>query len=224
MKKQILVLSIALGAACTLTAQTTQPTDKQQKGTQQKGTDQTEPSKNTNQQKGNQQKSTDQNGTQKGTQNNQPGQKGMRQGGTEDTEWNSGGVTPPSTISDKFNTENPDMNANWHMDGDNYSAEYIDKNTNMRRNVVYDNNGGIIRTDNEMNADGLNYPPGIGDYHNKNFPNEGYKVWSTDDGKGNKWFYTKRKNGTTWFDKDGKYYPGKQGKSDMKMEDKTKTK
>ena len=148
----------------------------------------------------------------------------MRQSGIEDSEWNSGGVTPPSTISNKFNTENPNMNAKWQMDGDNYSAEYMDNNTNVRKNVVYDNNGSILRTDEEMNSDGMNYPPGIGDYHNKNYPNEGYKVWSTDDGKGNKWFYTKRKNGTTWFDKDGKYFPGKQGKSDMKMEDKSKTK
>ena len=216
MKKQILVLSIALGAF-TLTAQTTTPTDKQ-KSTQQKGTqkgtdhstiDQTEPTKNSNKQKGNQ---TDQ-------------QKGMRQSGSDDiNSGNSGGITPPSSVSDKFSKENPNTNATWHMDGDNYSAEYMNNSTSLGKNVVYDRNGNVIRTDNEMSPDGLNYPASIGDYHSKNFPNEGYRVWSTDDGKGNKWFYTKRKNGTIWFDKDGKYFPGKQGKSDQKMDDKSKTK
>lgn len=216
MKKQILVLGIALGAF-TLTAQTTQPTDKQQKGTQQKGT------KKGTDQNGTEQNGTQKNGTQKGS-DQKSTQKGMRQSGSEDSEWNSGGITPPSNISDKFNSENSGMNATWHMDGENYSAEYMDTKSNMGKNVVYDRSGNIVRTDDEMSADGMNYPSSIGDYHNKNFPNEGYKVWSTDDGKGNKWFYTKRKNGTTWFDKDGKYYPGKIGKSEQKMEDKTKTK
>ncbi|MBC7694987.1 MAG: hypothetical protein H7141_06010 [Burkholderiales bacterium] len=226
MKKQILVLSIALGAF-TLTAQTTQPTKQkgtQQTGTEQNGTDQNGTQKGTKQtgtKKGN-----DQNGTQKGNQpnSNQTGQKGMRQSGSEDSEMNSGGITPPSTINDKFNSKNPNMNPNWRMDGDNYSAEYMDKSTNMGRNIVYDRNGNIIRSDNEMSSDGMSYPSSIGDYHNKNFPNEGYKVWQTNDDKGTKWFYTKRKNGTTWFDKDGKYFPGKQGKADQKMEDKSKTK
>lgn len=228
MKKQILILSIAIGAY-TLNAQTTQPTDKQQKGTQQKGTQKETEQNGSDQngtQKNTQQKGSDQNGTQKGTQ--QPGkktdqQKGMRQSGTDESEMGSG-MTPPSTISNKFNTDNPNIDANWSLDGDNYNAEFKDRNTNMGKNVVYDRNGNIIRTDNEMSSDGINYPSSIGEYHSKNFPSEGYKIWQTEDEKGNKWFYSKRKGGTIWFDKDGKYYPGKQGKSEQKMEDKSKIK
>lgn len=211
MKKQLLVLGIALSMNA-LNAQTTTPTPK--KGTESKGTEQPgtkKGSKQTNDQNGNQP------GTQKGTQNGKQTteQKGMRQSGSEETEsWNN--VTPPSTVSDKFKSENPGMDAKWRMDGENYSGEYIDNSTNMGKNVVYDKNGNVVRTDIEMTADGMNYPNSIGDYHSKNFPNEGYKVWQTDDGKGNKWYYTKRKNETIWFDKDGKYYPGKTGKSEEK--------
>ncbi|MDF2449943.1 MAG: hypothetical protein K0R26_2447 [Bacteroidota bacterium] len=212
MKKQLLVLGIALSMSA-LNAQTTTPTPK--KGTDSKGTEQPGTQKGSKQ---NNQNSNQQNGTQKGTQNGKQSteQKGMRQSGTGETEsWNS--VTPPSSVSDKFSSEYPGMDVKWSKDGENYSGEYMDNSTNMGRNVVYDKDGNIIRTDNEMSPDGLNYPSTIGDYHNKNFPNEGYKVWQTDDGKGNKWFYTKRKNGTIWFDKDGNYYPGKSGKSDEKI-------
>lgn len=211
MKKQLLVLGIALSMNA-LNAQTTTPTPK--KGTDTKGTEQPGTKKGTKQ-------TTDQNknqhGTQKGVQTEkQTEQKGMRQSGSEETEnWNT--ITPPSTVNDKFNSEYPGMDVKWSMDGENYSGEYMDHSTNLGRNVVYDKNGNIIRTDSELSSDGLNYPSSIGDYHNKNFPNEGYKVWQTDDGKGNKWFYTKRKNETIWFDKDGKYYPGKSGKKDDKI-------
>lgn len=211
MKKQILVLSIALGMN-TMYAQTTKPTDKQ-KGTEQKGNDQN------GTKKGTQQTSEQQNGTQKGTQNStQKGnqQKGMRQSGSEETgTYNS--ITPPSTVSNKFNSENPNMDVNWRMDGENYSADFLDKKTSMGRTIIYDKNGNITRTDYEMTADGLNYPSAIGDYHSKNYPNEGYKVWQTDDGKGNKFYYTKRNNGILWFDKDGKFYPGKTVKTEEKV-------
>jgi hypothetical protein len=210
MKKQLLVLGIALSMNA-LNAQTTTPTPK--KGTDSK-TEQPGTKKGT---KGTIDQSNQQNGTQKGTQNgNQTTeQKGMRQSGSEEAEsWNT--VTPPSTVSDKFNSEYPGMDVKWRMDGDNYSGEYYDNSTSLGKNVVYDKNGNIIRSDNELTADGLNYPSSIGEYHSKNFPNEGYKVWQTDDGKGNKWFYTKRKNGTIWFDKDGKYFPGKSGKTEEK--------
>jgi len=213
MKKQILVLSIVLGA-CTLTAQTTQP-DKQ-KSTQQKGT-QKEKDQTGTEQNGTQKKGNHQDGTQKGNYDQNGQQKGMRQSGSEDSDY-KGSITPPSPVNDKFNSEYPNMSPTWHMDGENYSAEYMDKSSNMGKNVVFDKYGNMIRTDNELSPDGLNYPAAIGDYHSKNFPNEGYRVWQTDDGKGNKWYYTKRKNGMIWFDKDGKLYPGKQ----TKAEDKTK--
>lgn len=212
MKKQLLILSIAFSMHA-LNAQTTSP----KKGTETKGTEQpgTKKGTKTTDQNGNQQ-----NGTQKGTQQNgnqTTEQKGMRQSGSEETgTWNT--VIPPFTVSDKFNSDYPGIDPKWRMDGENYSGEYLDNKTKMGKNVVYDKNGNIVRTDHEMTADGLNYPPAIGEYHSKNFPNEGYKVWQTDDGKGNKWYYTKRKNGTIWFDKDGKYFPGKT----EKVEEKTK--
>ncbi|MES2566886.1 MAG: hypothetical protein V4565_08465 [Bacteroidota bacterium] len=223
MKKQLLILGIALSMNG-LNAQTTSPENK--KGTDTKGTEQNGTKKNTkqttdqngSQQNGNTQDGNQQNGTQKGTQkgNQTNQQKGMRQSGGTDETGSMNTVTPPSTISDKFNSENPGMDVKWRMDGENYSGEFMDNSTNINRNVVYDKNGNIIRTDNELSSDGTNYPSSIGDYHSKNFPNEGYKVWSTDDGKGTKWFYTKGKNGTIWFDKDGKYYPGKAGKAEEK--------
>lgn len=126
-----------------------------------------------------------------------------------------GGITPPSTITNRFSTEYPNLTPTWQMDGTNYSAQYTDRTTNMGRIVVYDKNGNVIRTESEMGDD--TYPQAIGDYYSKNYPSEkDYTIWSSDDGKGNTTYYSKRKSGTVWFDKNGKYMTNKSNKNVQK--------
>lgn len=113
------------------------------------------------------------------------------------------GINPPTTVSTKFQTDYPNINATWVMNGDNYSAEYKDVNTNMKKSIIYDTNGNIVSNNNEIGIG--NYPGAIGDYYTKNYPKDIFTVWSSDDGSGNKSYYAKGKENILWFDKDGKY-------------------
>ncbi len=121
--------------------------------------------------------------------------------------------TPPE-ITKKFNTNYPNIDATWQMDNNNYAANYKDEGTKMGRTIVYDKNGNIVRSDNEISNDV--YPIGISDYYKKNYPNETYKVWSSQDNNGNKTYYSKSKTDVIWFDKNGKYIATKSGKSTQK--------
>ena len=122
------------------------------------------------------------------------------------------GVDAPATVTSKFSSDYPNTSANWRMDDDNYSAQYTDQTTNMDRSVVYDRNGNVIRTDNEIGKG--TYPSTIGDYYTKNYPNQDYEVWASTDNNGTKSYYAKEKSGgTRWFDSDGKHVGNKPTKN-----------
>ena len=127
---------------------------------------------------------------------------GMAQS-TTSTTTNSDSVKPPLSVSTKFQNDYPNTNATWVMDGDNYAAEYKNMNTNLGTRIIYDMNGNRVSTHNEMGAG--KYPVVIGDYYTTNYPKEIYTVWSSDDESGNTTYYSKGKENTIWFDKDGKY-------------------
>lgn len=125
-------------------------------------------------------------------------------------------VTPvsvdlPAPVTTKFNAEYPGVTPQWQMDGDNYSAWYVDQKTSLGRTVLYDMNGNIVRTDNETRR--AYYPVEIDNYYSLHHPSEEYKVWMSEDGKGNKTYYSTYKSRTLWFDKDGKYLSDKMAKS-----------
>lgn len=121
----------------------------------------------------------------------------------------------PSTVTNKFNTDNPNVKADWQTEGDHYTAQYMDETNHMNKTVVYDKSGNVVRTDMEINKS--TYPATITDYYTKNYPTEEYKVWSSIDNNGNTTYYTKRKSETLWFDKNGSYVstttPGKTTKT-----------
>jgi hypothetical protein len=131
------------------------------------------------------------------------------------------GVDPPAVVTNKFQTDYPNINADWRMDEDNYAAEYRDPATNMGRILVYDRNANLIRTDNEMKE---GYPDMIGNYYTKTYPNEDYKVWSSKDGKGNITYYSNRNDDVLWFDKNGKYTKTKPGNRVKKSKNATRNK
>src|SRR5688572_28331687 len=90
---------------------------------------------------------------------------------------NTGSVNTPQTVTNRFNTDYPNMNATWTRDGDYYRAEYMDNQSNMSRAVVYDRDGNTVYNE-ELMADN-SYPESIGTYYKENYPNESsFKVWS----------------------------------------------
>lgn len=109
----------------------------------------------------------------------------------------------PSDITKKFTTNYPDIEATWVKQGDTYKVLYHDEGTKMGRILVYDKTANIIQTDMEIND--LSYPQPIGDYYTKNYPNESYKVWVSQDNNGIKKYYTKRNKTDVWFDSKGNY-------------------
>ncbi len=114
-------------------------------------------------------------------------------------------INTPATVTNKFKADNPNVNATWTMDGENYSAAYRDPLTNLDRVIVYDRNGNLVHSDYEL--DYASYPKAISDYYVTNHPKDkDYKVWSSSDENGDLIYFSKRSSGKTeWFDKDGNY-------------------
>jgi hypothetical protein len=120
----------------------------------------------------------------------------------------SNNISVPSTITNKFSADYPNIHPTWRMDEGYYVADYMDQG--MGRAIYYDKSANIMRTDKEINRD--IYPDQINQYYTTNYPNEKYKIWSSEDGEGNMNYYSKRKNKLLWFDKNGKYMDKKPGK------------
>lgn len=110
---------------------------------------------------------------------------------------------PPPAIVDKFTNEHPGITPAWHMDGKNFTAEYVDPNTFKGVSIVYDKDGNVIRRESEM--ENSSYPASINDYYIKKYPGEKFKTWRSLDDKGAQTYFIKRSSGTVWFDKDGNY-------------------
>jgi|GEM_PF-1928872 hypothetical protein len=115
----------------------------------------------------------------------------------------------PQVVVNKFNTNFPDMDETWQMDGNNYMAVYADKGTNLGRTITYDKNGNVVCSDSEL--DKASYPQKIRDYYAKNYPTASYKVWACRDNNGNRTYYSKHKSSTIWFNKKGDYVTTKPG-------------
>lgn len=119
------------------------------------------------------------------------------------------GVNAPSIVLNNFTTNQPNTKVEWRMDEENYAADYKDNITGRGRTIVYDRDGNVLRRDYEVEY--TVYPGTIGQYYSENYPKEKYIVWSSEDGDGNlSYYYSYHDYGKiVWFDKDGKYSPGK---------------
>lgn len=113
------------------------------------------------------------------------------------------GIETPVIVTNKFNIDYPNNDVQWQMDGDNYAVHYTDAVTNIRCIVVYDSDGNLLHKDREI--DNTRYPNTIGDYYRKNYPDENYTVWVSEDNKGNSSYYVYHKSTVNWFDKKGRY-------------------
>jgi hypothetical protein len=124
------------------------------------------------------------------------------------------GVSAPAIVINKFNIDYPNVNPVWQMDNDDYAAAYTDGITNTQHLIVYDEDGNLIRKD--IKADNTSYPRAVENYLTKNYPNEKYTVWISEDISGVKTYYAKRNSTYILFDKDGKSISNKIKKSSNK--------
>ncbi len=123
----------------------------------------------------------------------------------------------PAVAVQNFTSQNPNATPAWRMDGQNYRASYVDPQSKLGRIVVYDKNGNVVRTENEV--DNAHYPSSIGDYYSEKYPGETYQVWLTDEQDGAKaLYYTNRNAETIWFDKNGKIMPAQKARKNIKKE------
>lgn len=127
----------------------------------------------------------------------------------------------PAVVIQNFTTQFPTVTAAWRMEGKNYRARFVDPQNKLGRAIVYDKEGNVIRTENEVDKAG--YPSAIGDYYSDNYPGETYQVWYTDEKTGAKTLYfTNRNDETIWFDKEGKIVPAKKAQNAVKKDTKKK--
>ena len=112
-------------------------------------------------------------------------------------------ITAPIIVGSNFDKDYPNEVAIWHMDGVNYKAWYIDSQTKLRRSVIYDKNGNLVRIDNELEYNEV--PVGIINYYSANTNKDNYHVWESLTEKGDKVFISKMDGKTDYFDKDAKH-------------------
>lgn len=109
----------------------------------------------------------------------------------------------PGTVNSRFSTDNPGMTSTWSRSDTYYRAEYMDKDSRSGRAILYDENGNPMGTEREIGT--ADYPTGVSDYYTKNYPNEPYKVWSSEDKTGKRSYYVTRESDVIWFDDKGAY-------------------
>lgn len=118
----------------------------------------------------------------------------------------------PAVVIQKFDTDHPGITPVWKADGENYKASFNDPVSKLGRMIVYDKQGKVLRTENEV--DNATYPKPIGEYYEKNYPGEKYQVWSSEDlESGQMLYYSGRNMETIWFDKDGARVPERKAKN-----------
>ncbi|MGZ3883474.1 MAG: hypothetical protein ACXVP0_05105 [Bacteroidia bacterium] len=113
----------------------------------------------------------------------------------------------PENIVMQFNRDYPgNSDATWTQEGKNYRAVYTDPQTKLPRAIIYDREGNVVRTENQM--DDIYSPAGVNEYYSKYHPNQKFKVWKSEEQNGRKAYYTQHNGETTWFDENGNYIQG----------------
>lgn len=110
---------------------------------------------------------------------------------------------PPKSIADKFRTEYPSVTPTWHVQKNNYVADFADTTTLRGISIVYDKNGKVLRRESEM--ENSTYPAKINTYFVTNYPGEKFKTWKCVDENGVQSYCIKRPTGPLWFDSSGNY-------------------
>jgi hypothetical protein len=114
----------------------------------------------------------------------------------------------PTTVKAAFKKENPEVIPNWKIEGGFFKATFIDPSSNLGNVLIYAGSGEVIRRERELEKSEV--PDGIKEYYNKNFPGEGFVIWSRIDNSYMQTYYAHRSSRVLTFDKDGNYIGPKQ--------------
>jgi len=109
----------------------------------------------------------------------------------------------PGNVSKRFTTDYPNTNSTWTKSGTNYRAEYMDTKSKTGRAVVYDMNGNPVGMERELSRS--DYPANINQYYTASYPNEEYRIWTSDDKTGKQTYFIPRKTEILYFDDKGTF-------------------
>jgi hypothetical protein len=109
----------------------------------------------------------------------------------------------PLIILEHFARTNPDAIPFWGTEGNNYTVRYIDPRTALGHKLVYDRQGVILRSENEIALNEC--PASLVAYYHKNHANEPVRIWSYEENTGLKKYFIRVQSRTLWFDKEGRY-------------------
>ena len=111
----------------------------------------------------------------------------------------------PTAVTAAFQRQYPGASPEWKADGKNYKAVFTDPKTRLGHIVVYDKEGNVVRSENEM--DKLSSPGAINEYHSRNYPNEDYRIWSIEEKGGVSGYYSDHRSQKVQFDREGNSQP-----------------
>jgi hypothetical protein len=109
----------------------------------------------------------------------------------------------PTPVRDAFKKENPQLTPVWKVDGGLFKATFVDPATNLGNVLIYQGSGEVLRREREMEASEIPQP--VKEFYSKNFPGEGFVLWSRVDNAFMQTYYAHRNTRVLTFDKDGNY-------------------
>lgn len=120
----------------------------------------------------------------------------------------------PDSVRQRFKTDYPDVqDVQWKTENGQYHATYQDTGK-LEHNIIYDKNGKMSGRQYQLGTNDV--PSGISDYYKNNYPAEhNYKVWVDEKESGGKRYYVRGKDGTLWFDENGKFVRKDAGQNNM---------
>ena len=109
----------------------------------------------------------------------------------------------PLIILEYFARTNPDAIPFWGTDGNNYTVRYIDPYTALGHKIVYNRQGVILHSENELAL--TQCPVGLLEYYRKNHADEPVRIWAYEENTEVKKYFIRVQSKTLWFDKEGKF-------------------
>ncbi len=109
----------------------------------------------------------------------------------------------PLIILEYFARTAPDAIPFWGTEGENYTVRYIDPNTALGHKIVYNRQGVIKYSENELPI--TDCPASMLDYYRKNHANEPVRIWAYEENTEVKKYFIRVQSKTLWFDKEGKF-------------------
>ena len=111
-------------------------------------------------------------------------------------------MTPLISL-EHFARTNPDAIPFWGTEGNNYTVRYIDPQTALGHKLVYNRQGVILRSEDEIALESC--PASLVAYYKKNHADEPVRIWSYEECSGLKKYFIRVQSKVLWFDREGHF-------------------